>query len=103
MEVHITEDQKELNVDMNSFITVDYANRKTLIETLRFIKKNEDKIDKGRLLGLRDPKGVDDMLSYFYVKGKKMSLVIEELLVIYNGIQDQYRKIEQLEKNRRNQ
>lgn len=74
-----TEKQEKIPAE-RSFLTVDYAYRKVLIQMLKLIKQNERQLEKGKPLGVRDENEIKDLLNYFYVKGGKTEGFCQEVL-----------------------
>lgn len=79
-----------------SFVTIEYQNRKTLIDLLKFIKSHESKIDRQIPLGVRDPQQLKDLVTYFYSKTDKTDVLFKDLNEIQQKLQNQHKLIEGL-------
>ncbi len=83
----------------NNFITIDYQNKTALIETLKFIKQHESKLDQGDPLCIREDMDVQDLITYFYTKDKKLDVLFDKLTEIHNKLVSQHEQIENLRKH----
>jgi hypothetical protein len=82
----------------NNFITIDYQDKAALIETLKFVKKNESKIDQGSPLCIREDMEIQDLVTYFFTKEKKLDGLLDTLSTIHNKLVLQHEQIEKLQK-----
>jgi len=80
----------------NSFLTVDYAYRKVLIQMLKLIKQNERQLEKGKPLGVRDENDIKDLINYFYAKGGKTEGLCQEVIDLCQDIVSKNEKLVKL-------
>jgi len=88
-----------MNNSGNNFITIDYQYKTALIETLKFIKQNEPSLDKGDPLCIREDMEIQDLITYFFTKDKKLDGLLEKLTDIHNKLVFQHEQIEKLQKS----
>jgi hypothetical protein len=98
-----------LNVDSSAskvgegetFVTIEYQNRKTLIDLLKFIKTHESQIDRNIPLGIRDAQQLKDLVTYFYSKTDKTDVLFQKLNDVQLKLKNQHKLIEGLGKEQK--